>query len=280
MEYSLRKTITTSENIKKYASLLANVFPNSPRFTPEFLTWQYDENPNGKVVGYDAFYENELAAHYVTIPVVYCINDKKRKGLLSLNTATHSNHRGKRLFTQLADLTYEEGKKQGYDFVIGVANQNSSHGFLKYLGFDLIATLEVKTGIGNIKPAIDDSTSLYPIWNEESLSWRLKNPAATYYKSKNRIVIPVFNGIMNAQLYSGTKEEISEIDGLAEKKSLGFMWIGLANSKKKKGLFINLPQKLKPSPLNLILKDLTENKSLPKITPQNAFFQLIDFDAY
>ena len=52
----------------------------------------------------NAFYNNELVAHYVTIPVVYKFNDKTLNGLLSLNTATKAEHQGKGLFTKLASF--------------------------------------------------------------------------------------------------------------------------------------------------------------------------------
>ena len=40
---------------------------------------------------------------------------------------------------------------------------------------------------------------------------------------------------------------------------------------------LNVPKFIRPSPFNLIFMDLTEGK-LPKVTKENIFFQLFDFD--
>ncbi len=274
MEYKFIKTEGSKVKIQAYSELLSAVFYNTDKFTENFLTWQYVNNPHGKVVGFDAYSGDTLAGHYVTIPVSYHIGGKIRKGLLSLNTATHTEHRGKGLFTQLANRTYDEAKQQGYEFVIGVANQNSTHGFLKKLGFYLIAPLTVKTGIGSINFNKDLDYSAKPNWDSESLKWRLSNPEASYLIHKNTIISPTDKSGMYAQLFSNKDNSLS----LSTKKPFFKLWIGIAKDLKCKGLFFNLPKRLKPSPLNLIFKDL--NGELPEIKKEDILFELIDFDGY
>lgn len=274
MDYTFIKTETTKEKIKIYSELLSTVFYNTNKFTVDFLTWQYYDNPNGKVVGFDAYSGDTLAGHYVTIPVSYYIDGKVKKGLLSLNTATHADHRGKGLFTQLAHRTYEEAKKLGYEFVIGVANQNSTHGFLKKLGFYLIAPLIVKTGIGNINFNKGLSYLVKPNWDDKSLKWRLNNPEANYLTNKNTVISPTDKSGIYAQLFSSKDAILS----LSTKKPFLKLWIGIAKDLRCKGLFFNLPKRLKPSPLNLIFKDLTGE--LPLINKKDILFELIDFDGY
>ena len=274
MEYKFIKTDISKEKIQAYSKLLSNVFYNTDKFTEEFLTWQYVNNPNGKVVGFDAYSSDTLAGHYVTIPVSYYIDGKIRKGLLSLNTATHADHRGKGLFTQLANRTYEEAKQLGYEFVIGVANQNSTHGFLKKLGFYLIAPLTVKTGIGSVNFDKELEYLAKPNWSKESLKWRIDNPEANYLKHNSTIISPTGKPGIYAQLFSSKHESLS----LSTKKPFLKLWIGIAKDLKCKGLFFNLPKKLKPSPLNLIFKDLTGK--LSTIKKEDILFELIDFDGY
>ena len=48
----------------------------------------------------------------------------------------------------MAEKTYEESRKQGIDFIIGVANQQSTKLFLKYFNFQNLGQLDVKFGIG------------------------------------------------------------------------------------------------------------------------------------
>lgn len=278
MSYQFIPVDTSSEKIKQYATLLSSVFTDTNKFTVDFLNWQYAQNPMGKVVGYDAYFENELAGHYVTIPVLYTLNGEQKKGLLSLNTATHPKHQGKGLFTQLATKTYEMASNMGYEFVIGVANQNSTHGFLKKLGFYLIAPLDVKIGMGKIN--LENNHSKYKwksLWNKESMSWRLSNPAITYFK-QNKILL-AHTGKMGIHAVMAQSKLIAENNSPKTKSFAPFKtWIGIADQKNLGMFYFTLPNKLKPSPLNLIFKDLKGN--LPFLKKEDVCFDLLDFDAY
>ncbi len=272
MSYSFQPTATSPEKLKEYSVLLSTVFPESKRFTPEFLNWQYVQNPNGKVVGFDAYLNNELAAHYVTIPVLYAIHGKPTMGLLSLNTATHPNHQGKGLFTQLANKTYELAQELGYEFVIGVANANSTPGFLNKLGFRLVGQLEAKLGIGTIKPG-NAAYLLKSIWTHESREWRIKNPDKQYYIANNIIFTDTDKPLIYAIM--GQSQNVGE----SPKRIMPLkVWIGLDAGKTINGLFVNIPEKLKPSPLNLIFKRL--NPAISSFQLKDVYFELIDFDAY
>ena len=170
----------TKERLKQLVGLMNASFPDC-KFKEEYYKWQYMENPNGRVVSFNAYAEDgQLAAHYAAIPIKMILDGKEELGLLSLNTATHPNHQGKRLFTTLADKTYEKAAELGYKFVIGVANANSTHGFLKYLGFYLVAPLEFKVGIGDIFKYADHIDKNRVYYDTDSLKWRLNNPEFKY----------------------------------------------------------------------------------------------------
>ena len=149
--YNFKQVIIDNQCLSECSKLLSAVFTNTTKFTNQFLEWEYKNNPNGNIVGYNAYYGDKLAAHYVTQPVRVLIEGKVRKVLLSLNTATHPEHQGKKLFTSLAEKTYELAYKEGYDFVYGVANANSTPGFINKLGFQLVAPLVARIGMGQIK---------------------------------------------------------------------------------------------------------------------------------
>jgi GNAT superfamily N-acetyltransferase len=274
MDYSFKITLPDQKNLELYSTLLSLVFPDTKKYTVDFLKWQYDLNPAGKVVGYDAFYNEELVAHYVTIPVIYSLGTKQIKGLLSLNTATHPKHQGKKLFTQLAERTYESGKQQGYQFVIGVANQNSTHGFITKLGFNLISPLEVTMFLGKASAHKNSENDLQAFWTKELNAWRLNNPEATYFKNGDAVICDTHISLIKAVL--STKSGFSGA-ALKNKNALIKMSIGL-NLKNSGFLKVNLPDKYKPSPLNLIFKPLGDfNLTVSK---NNVCFELIDFDAY
>lgn len=263
--------------LQKVVDLFTDTFYWSKKFSMDYLKWQYLDNPNGKVVSFNAFAENgDLAAHYATIPINMIIAGKKEKGLLSLNTATHPNHQGHRLFTTLADKTYNYAAEKGYKFVIGVANANSTHGFLKYLKFDLIAPLEFKIGIGDIfKRSIpDDLNRVY--YDEKTLLWRLKCPEFKYTVAGNTIHSsrpePLFH-TSAGKLPEGITREMLGVNKTFDVFNI-YIGLGIEN---KGGLYFNLPKFIKHSPFNLIFRDLTDG-TLPKITKDNIFFHLLDYD--
>jgi GNAT superfamily N-acetyltransferase len=269
MDYNIAKVNVDEKSLIEITSLLNLCFPKSVDIeTLEYLTWEYSENPDGKVVGFNAYSEETLVAHYATIPISMLIEGKRRRGLLSLNTATHPDHRGKGLFVKLAQKTYDYAKDNGYDFVIGVANANSTHGFIKYLGFDLICPLTFKVGFGlNINNKREFTYRRY--WDSDLLGWRMKCPSYKYYRGGNSIVSPILYGA----------KKIVKLDTDYQLKHLWFrplnLYVGLGAALSK-GLYFKLPKFIKHSPFNLIFKDLTGG--LPKLTPENIWFELIDFD--
>lgn len=267
--YTYIRTQTDDNSLEKYAALLSDVFTTTNKFSKSFLQWQYRDNPNGKVVGIDAFYGEELAGHYVCIPVKYNFYGEEKTGLLSLNTAISENHRGKGLFTKLARKTYELAQEENYDFVIGVANQNSTHGFLKKLEFELIGPLDVMVGLGSI--TIEKPAKISAVWNAESVKWRVNNPSNVLSVGQHFIKSKSDLPFVNIQMFE--QRDLSGKNG-----KTGFtLWMGKSNKIKKKGIFINLPDRFKPSPLNLIFRSL--NTAL-EYNPNDIAFECIDFDAY
>ncbi len=263
--------------LQKVVDLFIDTFFWTKKFSMEYLKWQYLENPNGKVVSFNAFAEDgELAAHYAAIPINMMIAGKKERGLLSLNTATHPNHQGHRLFTRLADETYKYAAENGYKFVIGVANANSTHGFLKYLGFDMVAPLEFKIGMGDIfKDPIPEKLSRV-IYDKETLLWRLKCPEYKYSAAGNTIRSSRPEPLFHTSVAKMPEGITRDMLGIKKTFDVFNIYIGLgANT--KNGLYFNLPKFITRSPFNLIFKDLTGG-SLPKITKDNIFFQLLDYD--
>lgn len=284
-EYRFSSLDLSPNGIAETSTLLTSVFGSEAKLTPEFIHWEYNENPVGHAVGFNAWMDDELAAHYVTQPIVATFNGHPRRGLLSLNTATHENHRGKKLFTILADKTYEAGLQQGYDFVIGVANANSTPGFLKNLNFTLICPLKVKFGAGVQSAVLNGKYEYTRFWDKNMLAWRLSNPKLQYeiVKQKDQFVVLAPTGKYGIRAVLGA----FPLDMLPENinlKSRGGVnpvniWMGLDEHLLWKGkLYFNFPDRLKPSPLNLIFRDLTGNNRIPK--PEQIRFMSLDFDAY
>lgn len=239
-------------------------------FKDEFRHW-YVENPCGRAISFNAFDSEKMVAHYACIVKQLLIEGRVVEGILSMATVTHPEYRGRGLFKTLAKRTYDCARDKGFEFVIGVANANSFPGFMKYFPFQFVGQLDFKVGYGSHIIAQPDKT-FSGYWNKETLKWRCKN---TYKQSGNTIV--GHHGNYSRTLVGCFDDELlSDINlphaGYSVKPSL---YIGLGGT--PKGLFMTMPKFVKHSPFNLIFMDLTEGR-LPKMTKDNVFFQLIDFD--
>jgi hypothetical protein len=87
------------------------------------------------VIGFIAIHirTNSPAAFYGVFPVQVLINGKKVLAAQSGDTMTHRQHQKKGLFVHLAQITFEECRKQGIEIIFGLPNNNSYHGFTKKL---------------------------------------------------------------------------------------------------------------------------------------------------
>ncbi len=210
--------------------------------------------------------------------------EKQSIGLLSLNTATHPAHWGKRLFTTLANSTYAQGADLGYEFVIGVGNEISTPGFIK-MGFQSVGKLEAKIGFGNIKmKRARSKVEFEPVWDKERLEWRCKNPENIYRLKKVGRVTQLLasTGKFGIQAILGEFDDAKDYPLIPQLNSefyLFKLWLGLdCNINWFSTSYINVPNRLRLSPLNLIFKDLTEKNRI--LSAKRISFHAIDFDAY
>ena len=262
----------SEEELEQLVALQNEVYKERGKtFKKEGFRHWYVENPCGKAISFNAFDGDKMVAHYVCIIKQMLIDGRVANGILSMATVTHPDYRGRGLFKTLAKMTYDYARNNGYEFVIGVANANSFPGFMKYFPFQFVGQLEFKVGYGNqIKRDSDKLFSGY--WNEESLKWRCRN----FYKQSGNTIIGEHGKFAKTLVGCFDKQSISKINlpkaGFSIKPSL---CIGLGGT--PKGLFVKMPKFIKHSPFNLIFMDLTDGR-LPKMTKDNVFFQLFDFD--
>jgi hypothetical protein len=101
---------------------------------------------------------------------------------ISVNTATHSDHQGKGLFTKLAIETYALAAQRGIQFIVGVANKNSINGFVRKLGFSSLG--QVRLYVSHRGFSLNQAMlelDMSPEW----LTWRLANPSRQYKLVRN-----------------------------------------------------------------------------------------------
>jgi len=272
---------TAPEQLAAYSQLLGRVFGPLPKFKVSALEWLYRDNPEGPVVGADAWSGDTLAAHYVTIPMRTRVQGGSVRGLLSLNTATAPEFQGKGLFTALADATYAAAREQGFQGVFGFANANSTPGFLRKLAFQKVRSLEAGLLLRPPHRLTDAPTDFQVDWAPASLAWRLANPAAKYRVVRQGNLLGVWaetgvRGLRCAAFLAG-HPEVAPTGG---RPWIPPLFIGLEPrlSLPAHG-FAPIPARLRPSPLNMIWRRL--DPSLPEmLDPATTAVSFLDFDPY
>lgn len=274
MEYPVELFDVKENSLIEITQFLQETFPKNKKFTPDFVRWQYTQNPLGQMVGFNAFDNGKIISHFAGLPVEMHLFGKVRKGLLCINVSTNINYRGKKFFTILGERTIRHASENGFDFMIAVPNANSTHAFLKYFGFYLISPLSAKVGIGNnIYP--EKEFNCYKNWDENQWRWRLNNPTNRYHYNKKGLIstpIAYFAKTISKNLLPENLLDITS-------KSIGFrpanLYVGLG-AETSKGMYFNIPSFIKRPPFNLVFKDLTGK--IPAVKKEDIFIQLIDLD--
>lgn len=261
-DYELRRLAVTDEGLFECNRLLRSVFVDATIFSEAFLKWQYEENPAGHAVGFNAYAGETLAAHYVTQPARCMIHGQEQLGLLSLNTATHAEHRKKGLFTRLASRTYEAAAKEGFQFVFGVANSNSVGGFIRKLGFQSLGQLDVQMGIRCQGTAHVEGRGLsfFRCWDRASLKWRLSNPSRAYEIRGGRVYLDSERmGHMRMMAGEFAPEDLSGLPSRRiESQNPLEMFVGFEPGQVwRPPMHVNVPLRLHRKSLTMIFLDLT-----------------------
>ena len=277
----IRPSGATPVQLAAYSALLGRVFGPSPKFTAKALAWLYRDNPEGGAVGTDAWSGDRLAAHYVTVPLRARLEGRSVRGLLSLNTATALEFQGKGLFTALAEATYARAREQGFQFVVGFANANSTPGFLRKLAFQKVRALQAGLMLLPPRRLAPAPVDFEVDWTPASLAWRLANPAATYRVAQQGDLLGVWADtavpMLRCAAFLPGHDDTPATGG---RPWLPPLFIGLEPrlSLAAQG-FIPIPDRLRPSPLTMIWRGLDD--ALPKaLNPATVAVSFLDFDPY
>jgi GNAT superfamily N-acetyltransferase len=281
-DYRIQPIRFDTVQLARYQVLFNACFPPLEKFSPHALQWLYGDNPDGEAVGFDAYLGEELAAHYVCVPARVALRGKAVRGLLSLNTATHPAHQGKGLFTRLAEATYAEGARRGFACVYGVANANSTPGFIRKLQFQNVCALEAQVGFGhlNIQHELGEANTLdfARVWSPEALAWRCANPAAPVTHSaraeRSSYTARGLNALVHAYAETSPRTHASAHHPFGMRLHLGLT----PAAQRRNRFFFDIPQRFRPSPLNFIFRALAPEIEAPR--PDFITFSFLDFDAY
>lgn len=307
----------TTSTLQNQLQLLNQVFPESA-FTYDYLEWLYNAAPDGHHIPSDYTEGGELLGHYTVVPQSWRFGEALKPLALSLNTAVHVKARGKGLFTTQAEESYAKAVGQGVQAIIGVANANSTPGFLRRLGFKLVCSLPVVAGA--VFPKGRGDTTSYRVaspflespefraicaliesgqgtagasqnWTADKLRWRLSSPRAKYAVHSHRTGTLITT---TAPLVAGIRAVIAlkffphspagEVDCTALlRKAAGFhrspFFVYSGFNSQAHPRGLPLPRRLLPSPLNLIYRRLDASMPDPDEISFSTF-EFLDFDAY
>lgn len=132
-EYTFERI--SKNNLKYLVILYRDAF--NLNVTIDYLGKKYGTSAFGaEYIGYVAIAQNGTpAAYYGVFPIECEYEGKRITCAQSGDTMTHSDHRGKGLFIELAKKTYALAKESGLAFVYGFPNKNSYPGFVNKLSW-------------------------------------------------------------------------------------------------------------------------------------------------
>lgn len=134
----LRLEPYTPELFEPYRQLVLSEYGEKNDISsPEYIRWQYQDNPAGPAYLLMLLTkEGQAAGAYCVIPIRVKIKDTVQTAALSLNTITHKDYRGRGFFTALLAMACENGwSERSLSFIYGFPNPNSYPGFVRKAQF-------------------------------------------------------------------------------------------------------------------------------------------------
>jgi len=134
-EYKVKRL--SKEGLKDLEEIHEAVYQKKP--AANYFAVKYNTAYTGaEYVGYVAYdATNRPVAYYGVIPCFLELDGKKILAAQSADTMTHPSFRKKGMFVMLATMTYELCDTLGIRAIFGFPNQNSLHGFIKNLKWEV-----------------------------------------------------------------------------------------------------------------------------------------------
>ncbi len=218
----------SKKNLSDLNVLHSTVY-NKPHSTGYFLK-KYDTAYTGvEYAGFIAYNnQHDPVAFYGVIPCFIRYNEQLLLTAQSADTMTHPKYRYKGLFVQLANLTFDLCKEEGIGFIFGFPNQNSLHGFLIKLQWQMTETMDcyiIPTGIfsvENIATKMPFLKRLYKIYQQQILKKYLQPQKGI----ENSVFKDEFAGVnRNAQYFDHKTYHATQVIKIGQ----SLLWIRLKN---------------------------------------------------
>jgi hypothetical protein len=198
--------VTPSRDNELNTELLDAELPD-PRFVDaDYLAWLYDRNPDGPAIQASADEDGVRVAHYALVPQTYRNAAGPAPFLFSLNAVTRSTTQRRGYWVKLGNQNFAEAAAQDRRLVIGVPNDKSTPGAVKYLGYRFLGPMPVRVVVPTtlrsgtyVDHAVDDAflasaefdamaadldqhdaVAWTNSYDAERLRWRLARPHGNY----------------------------------------------------------------------------------------------------
>jgi GNAT superfamily N-acetyltransferase len=269
--------------------LYQRCFPHAKQFTEAYIDWLYLKNPCGPALCASASIENYIIGAYAGIPAEFNVRGQAVRGLIGVNVAVDPRHQGRQLFRQLSQALFKRATNEGYAFILGVANRASTPLLIRQQGFSMVSALRAAIGVGRIGEAhlsaqTLEGLDLYRIWRPETLLWRLNNPLNPVRLRQCGGMIQAFAHSNNPLFEAYGEIPMEKSPGIPEKLNsiatlMPRVYLGLLPKKARtRSLYLDIPERMKPSPLNLVYRPFQTHAQPPN--PEKCLFSFLDFDAF
>jgi hypothetical protein len=126
-----------SDNLDDIARLHAIVYGTQPDY--DLFRKKYDTAYTGvEFVGFIAYSKDRIpVAYYGVIPCFLTYAGRRLLVAQSADTMTHPQYRYKGMFVELSNMTFDLCRELGINLVFGFPNQNSYHGAVNKLGWQI-----------------------------------------------------------------------------------------------------------------------------------------------
>jgi GNAT superfamily N-acetyltransferase len=275
----LHEATLGDQELRDVAGLLKRCFPKAHHLTTEFLAWQYMQSPEGHSQCYHARAGDQLVGHAAFSPMSARILGTGERGILVHNVATHPDHMGRGIFTELLGAGIEAARAAGCGFAIAVPNRQSVRILLDRHGFGTPGALEARLGTGPMpEPADEPARGFERLWSADALAWRLARPGARYGlapgdtaqpTSPARLLVVTDTLGIRAELACVARDllapepsaatapgsRLARLRELRPSRMPLQLAIGLDATRRWKGrAYFDLPMRLRPAPLHVLLR--------------------------
>lgn len=295
--------------------LLNSELPD-PRFDgADYLLWLYDLNPDGQGFTGSRDEDGVRVAHYALVPQRYRSGDGAGDFVFSLNAVSRTGSQRKGYFVEIGHEIFAEASSAGRLAITAVANENSTPGAVKYLGYRHLGPMPVAVTVASpfrarhwrsvpvteewlasdefasLAAELDDhpAQGWTPSWQADNLRWRLARPRGGYVVHIGPDLVAVstrdtVRGLRFAVILKLLPRRgavgLSGRDAIAaacrHHRTPICVYAGLNAHVTVRGL--PLPARLRPAPLNLLVRSLSDDIDQESLRLDT--FEFLDCDAY